>query len=144
MNAITPIDRPKSVRNSCVIKVFGGVLCCHVAFWFVLWLKGFLSQDWVRSLPFSLKIILRTSVEIWIYFVPRIFVKKNHSPGLLRWSCLQTKEGQRHTEFYLVGLKNSQTSSTTVWPIDHREDYRSCAWPVYSLAHTFPKVLHSD
>ena len=25
MTAITPTDRPKSVRNSCVIKVFGGV-----------------------------------------------------------------------------------------------------------------------
>ena len=25
MTAVTPIDRPKSVRNSCVIKVFGGV-----------------------------------------------------------------------------------------------------------------------
>ena len=26
MTAVTPTDRPKSVRNSCVIKVFGGVL----------------------------------------------------------------------------------------------------------------------
>ena len=25
MTAVTPADRPKSVRNSCVIKVFGGV-----------------------------------------------------------------------------------------------------------------------
>ena len=25
MTAVTPTDRPKSVRNSCVIKVFGGV-----------------------------------------------------------------------------------------------------------------------
>ena len=32
MTAVTPTDRPKSVRNSCVIKVFGGVFmlsrCC--------------------------------------------------------------------------------------------------------------------
>ena len=35
---VTPTDRPKSVRNHCVIKVFGGAfLCCHVAFWIVLW-----------------------------------------------------------------------------------------------------------
>ena len=46
------------------------------------------------------------------------------SPGLLRWSSLQTKEGQRHTEFHLVGFENSKTpSTTTVWPIDHREDW---------------------
>ena len=25
MTAVTPTDRPKSVRNSCLIKVFGGV-----------------------------------------------------------------------------------------------------------------------
>ena len=24
------------------------------------------------------------------------------------------------------------------------EDYRSCAWPFYSLLHIFPKALHSD
>ena len=36
-----PIDRPKSVRNFCVIEVFGGVLCC--AFVNVLLVKGLLS-----------------------------------------------------------------------------------------------------
>ena len=56
-----------------------------------------------------------------------------------------TKKGQGHTEFLLVGFENSQTpSTTTVWPSDHREDYRSCAWPFYSLVRTFPKALHSD
>ena len=30
------------------------LLCCHVAFFIFLWVYGFLSQDWVRSLPFSL------------------------------------------------------------------------------------------
>ena len=31
---VTPTDRPKSVRNRCVIESFDGVfLCCHVAFW---------------------------------------------------------------------------------------------------------------
>ena len=40
MTAVTPTDRPKSVRNSCVIKVFGGVfmlsrcfLDCSVGVW---------------------------------------------------------------------------------------------------------------
>ena len=27
---VNPTDRPKSVRNSWVIKVFGGVLCCQL------------------------------------------------------------------------------------------------------------------
>ena len=56
---------------------------------------------------------LESSVEIWWYFVPTIFVKKNLSPSLLWWSSLQTKEGQRHTEFLLVRFENSQTPSTT-------------------------------
>ena len=47
--------------------------------------------------------------------------------------------------FVLSGSKYSQTPSTsTVWPIDHREDDRSCAWPLYSLVQIFPKALHSD
>ena len=29
---VTPTDRPKSVRNRCVIQVFGGVLCCPLLF----------------------------------------------------------------------------------------------------------------
>ena len=38
---VTPTDRPKSVRNRCVIEVFGGVLCCHFVFRVFLWVKGF-------------------------------------------------------------------------------------------------------
>ena len=80
-----------------------------------------------------LKVILWTSVQIWCNIVLRICIQRNHSPGLLRWSCLQTEEGQRWNEFYLIGLENSETPSTSsVWPNDHREKYRSCAWPLYS------------
>ena len=69
----------------------------------------------------------------------------NFSSGFLRWSRLQTKEGQRWSEFRLIGLLNSQTPLTSkVWPIDHREDDRFCAWPFYSLEQIFPEALHSD
>ena len=68
-----------------------------------------------------------------------------HSPCLLRWFCLQTSEGQRRSEFHLVMLENSETPSTSsVWPSDHRENYRSCARPFYSLVQIIPKALHSD
>ena len=30
---VTPTDRPKSVRNRCVIEGFVTLICCHVAFW---------------------------------------------------------------------------------------------------------------
>ena len=38
---VTPTDRPKSVRNGCVIEVFGAFLCCHVAFWIFCRCRGF-------------------------------------------------------------------------------------------------------
>ena len=41
VTTVTQADRPKSVRNSCVIKVLVAFLCCHVAFWIVLWVWGF-------------------------------------------------------------------------------------------------------
>ena len=38
---VTRTDRPKSVRNRCVIEVFIAFLCCHVAFIFVCGCRGF-------------------------------------------------------------------------------------------------------
>ena len=59
---------------------------------------------YIRKVTFQAKAILM--IWFWWYFVPKC-VKRNLSPGLLRWSSLQTKEGQRHTEFHLVGFENS-------------------------------------
>ena len=33
MAVVTPTDRPESVRNRCVIEVFGGVLCVVILLW---------------------------------------------------------------------------------------------------------------
>ena len=54
VTAVTPTDRPKSVHNSCAIKVFGGVFMLSRCFLDCSVGVGVLSQDWVRSLPFSL------------------------------------------------------------------------------------------
>ena len=37
VTVVTPTDCPKSVCNRCVIEVLVAFLCCHVAFWIVLW-----------------------------------------------------------------------------------------------------------
>ena len=38
MTDVTPTDRPKSVRNRCVIKVFGGVFyVVTLPFWIFVW-----------------------------------------------------------------------------------------------------------
>ena len=41
MTAVTPTDRPKSVRNSCVIKVFGGVFVLSGCFFDFCGCRGF-------------------------------------------------------------------------------------------------------
>ena len=41
--------------------------------------------------------------------------------------------------FISSGLENSETPSTlSVRPSDHREEYRSCAWPFYSIVQIIP------
>ena len=47
--------------------------------------------------------------------------------------------------FSLIGLLNSQRPSTLKYDhVYHREDDKSCAWPLYNLVQIFPKALHSD
>ena len=42
VTAVTPTDRPKSVRNHCVIEVFWWrFLCYHDSFWIFCGCKGF-------------------------------------------------------------------------------------------------------
>ena len=69
-----------------------------------------------------------------VIFCSKIMCQKESLTGLLRWSSLQNKEGQRHSDFHLVEFENS-------W--HYRKDHRYCAWPFYTLVQTFPKALHS-
>ena len=71
LGTISPdTDRPKSVRNRCVIEVLCAVFFCVVTLLFGLFCRwrGFChTEDWVRSLPFhfaTLKwLVLRRSKE---------------------------------------------------------------------------------
>ena len=56
MTVVSPTDRPKSVRNRCVIDVFGGVFVLSHCFLDLSVGEGALSLYSVRSLPFSLSI----------------------------------------------------------------------------------------
>ena len=86
VTAVTPTDRPKSVRNSCVIKVFGGVfmlsrcfLDCSVGVWdFVTGLSQISSffSRWSLE-PFNYFRAHRD--EIRCVFAPSLFVyRKDH------------------------------------------------------------------
>ena len=125
-----------------------------LAFWIaILKISKLLQNCWHRVIDItSFEKHLESSLDHTLDFCRNLVIfrsknicQKESLTGLLRWSSLQTKEGQRNTEFLLVGFENSQTpSTTTVWPSDHREDYRSCAWPFYSLVQTFPKAYMSS
>ena len=54
MAVITPIDRPKSVHNRCVIEVFVASLCRHIAFWIFLWVWGLCHSTESEFFPFLL------------------------------------------------------------------------------------------
>ena len=44
VDVVTPANRPKPVRNHCIIEVLVALLCCHFALNFLL-VQGFLSYD---------------------------------------------------------------------------------------------------
>ena len=55
---VTPTDRPKSVRNRCVIEVFGGVcVCCPLVFEFSVGIGGFVIGLGQISFFFSLTFV---------------------------------------------------------------------------------------
>ena len=55
---VTPTDRPKSVRNRCVIEVFGGVcVCCPLVFEFSVGIRGFVIGLGQISFFFSLDVL---------------------------------------------------------------------------------------
>ena len=67
-------------------------------------------------------------IILWAFFpqnlvniVSRMFLKES-----LAWYSVAI----RRSEFRVVGLENSSSfSKSKIWPSDHRENYKSCAWP---------------
>ena len=52
---VTPTDRPKSVRNRCVIEVFGGVCVLSFVFRIFCWYRGFCHRTGSDLLLFHFK-----------------------------------------------------------------------------------------
>ena len=55
MAIVTPTDRPKSVRNRCVIEVFGGVCVFTLLFGFFCRCRGFCHRTKSDLFPFHLR-----------------------------------------------------------------------------------------
>ena len=63
VTAITPTDRPKSVRNRCVIEVL--VAFFMLSRCFLDFSVGVRAFDWVRSLPFSFNVKITLNVKMF-------------------------------------------------------------------------------
>ena len=61
---VTPTDRPKSVRNRCLIELFCGVVCVvTLPFWHFCWCRGFCHRTGSDLLLFVLRFSLRTDLQ---------------------------------------------------------------------------------
>ena len=66
MTVVTPTDRPKSVRNCCVIGSFGGVFVLSISFRIFCWYGGFCHRT-ESDLLFLLKCIIIHNLKCIIY-----------------------------------------------------------------------------
>ena len=88
-----------------------------------------------------LQVILWSLIQCWQNNVSRIYI--------FLWKCLTPS----YTVIYSTNLRRVEMaaiyvssgskivenpSTSKVWPSDHREDYRSCVRPFYSLVQIFP------
>ena len=65
MTVVTPTDRPKSVRNRCVIEVFGGLFVLSIGFRIFCWYRGFRHRSESDLLLFLLEFLLVLTVGVF-------------------------------------------------------------------------------
>ena len=64
---VTPTDRPKSVRNCCLIELFCGVVCVvTLSLWHFCWYRGFCHRTGSDLLLF---VFISKFDNIWLWFM---------------------------------------------------------------------------
>ena len=70
---VTPTDRPKSVRNRCLIELFCGVVCVvTLPFWHFCWCRGFCH---------------RTESDLFLFLLIKDFFHRQF-PSVSQWQCI--------------------------------------------------------
>ena len=59
MAVVTPIDRPKSIRNRCVIEHFGGVFAFFTLLFRIVWYRGLAMSLHLKRFPLDARPILK-------------------------------------------------------------------------------------
>ena len=119
MAIVTPADRPKSIRNRCVIEVFGGVLCVDtLLFGFFCRCKGFCHRAgsdlflflWLKNSTQNLS----KYMQIWRILMYQLEASTN-SPGhvtiYFRISMSEASLPQRTDMWYLTFYQNKELPS---------------------------------
>ena len=93
--------------------------CYTIVFISIIKIFKYLQNFWqrvtdIKNIWKALQVIFRAFVHIWWNIAWRICFWRNLSPGHLRWSSLQTKDGQWRSECRLVAVRfeNSLTTLT--------------------------------
>ena len=80
---VTPTDRPKSVRNRCLIELFCGVVCVvTLPFWHFCWCRGFCHRtesDLFLFLLFIHVFLSNKTLHIFHTFRPAVFLSGTFS-----------------------------------------------------------------
>ena len=127
---VTPTDRPKSVRNCCLIELFCGVICVvTLSLWHFCWYRGFCHRTWSDLLLFVFistlipgcsvercnkvprvrvfKVSLFISFEFWLSCVIDSFILRNLFPTMTWtpiWLQIYWIAKIDHLEFYSLLL----------------------------------------
>ena len=129
MTAVTPTDRPMSVRNRCVIEVFGGVCLLSRCFWgFSVGVGPFVIGHRIRSLPFFLDDFLKMHMLAKKYYnIPYYngsdddaYFHQDRTFGGILISLSRPVEGPVSPQW------RSSPSSNLVWNSQLYKSYQSC------------------
>ena len=103
---VTPTDRPKSVRNCCLIELFCGVVCVvTLPFWHFCWCRGFCHRTGSDLLfVFLKKCIKETKWTSNFNFQLNMLMH-------VRGKCRKWMDGRR--------ARRTQNYDTRTWSIEH-------------------------
>ena len=103
MTVVTPTDRPKSVRNRCVIEVFGGVFVSSFSFRIFWWYRGF--DIGLSQISFFFSLLIQTAIKEFSWTLGTTYKLPEWYTKLI--CIIETRTIQRlHVEFqmFMVGI----------------------------------------
>ena len=134
---VTPTDRPKSVRNRCLIKLFCGVVCVvTLPFWHFCWCRGFCHLGLSQISSFlSLNKYPRTTLKYWFCLHFFLF-------GILSTAGLGLSKPQIQSSFLGIPI-NQMQGAFGVFPMVQMWNYHWYRWlPMVPMVATKLRTVY--